>query len=92
MPTFLYKIIVMQSTVDKNLLEVVPDKRAHERILGSTSKTIALIQGFPTFSDHVPFGISTDEHVPQKFLTTRNLSEITKIHRIFDCAIIFLEL
>jgi len=42
-----------------------------------------LNQGFPTFLwPCTPFTISTDEHVPQKFLMTKRLSKITKIHWI----------
>jgi len=39
-----------------------------------------------------PFSISTDEHVPLNFLTTKMLSEITNIHWIFIRTFIFVEL
>jgi len=41
------------------------------------------ITGFPNLSPTLhPFSISTDEHVPRKFLMTKEMSKITKIHRI----------
>jgi len=61
------------------------DHQLRVYLMLSKAAVQSLVQGIPDlFQTTYTFSISTDEHVPLKFLMTRKLSKITKTHCIFN--------